>query len=258
MNRFDLFDFNKILILILGSTLIVPLFGSTVSFGTFIQNETFFIPNAYSSSGSSQENGNIESCIKISGKEICKPITLEQFEGLSQIQKLGQIPNAVKEGFADSRIVVIAKAYRDDIVMNNKGLSISTPTLFESTTNQIIQEIQWNEDYILIIFDRSGDFTFNVKSTVKPTKVFADNIEVPEFQGAFNTIDPKEIEKGTWAYHEVLRTIIVNVDSESITLSYKKIIPLYINIIAIIASLSVGIGLYYRKRRESPRPSGLG
>jgi hypothetical protein len=88
-----------------------------------------------------------------------------------------------------------------------------------SSGNQLIRSIAFNQTVAQVEFNRNGSIQLIINSSTKPTRVFADSIELSEAQSS-NGLTPNS---DAWVYDQNNQTLTIFADPSSITLFYSPV-----------------------------------
>jgi hypothetical protein len=130
----------------------------------------------------------------------------------------GALPPGLLNGWAHSNMSITAKNMTHPVAMNGtRGIVLGWVAINASSNDQNIRNVAFNESVAQIIFDREGSVKLIINSSMKPAKVFADNLELLEAQSSAGLTPESE----AWVYDQNGHTITIFADPSSVTLVYS-------------------------------------
>jgi len=130
----------------------------------------------------------------------------------------GGIPPGLMKGWAHLNMSVIAKNLTRSLFMNGtQKVKLGYIIINASSSGQLIHHIAFNDSITQITFDRDGSIKLVINASVKPARIFADNIELSEAQ----FLDGLTAESEAWVYNQTTHTITIFSDPASITIIYN-------------------------------------
>ena len=127
------------------------------------------------------------------------------------------VPPGLVNGWAHSNITVGARNVTHPFFMNGtRRVTLGSIAINASSGNQVIRNVAFNRTVAQIEFDRNGSIQLIINSSVKPTQVFADSVELSEAQ-SLNGLTAGE----AWFYDQSNHTLIILADPSSITIFYE-------------------------------------
>jgi hypothetical protein len=117
-----------------------------------------------------------------------------------------------------------------------------------SSGDQNIRNIAFNQTVAQIEFDHNGTLQLIINSSVKPTQVFADNLELTEAQSLNGLTPTSEM----WFYDQNNQTLVIFADPSSITIFYGPVaspIPEFPIAPGLVLIASIAAGAIVTKRQ---------
>jgi len=131
------------------------------------------------------------------------------------------VPPGLVNGWAHSNVTVGARNITQPFFMNGTDrVRLSHIAINASSGGQIIRNIAFNQTVAQVEFDRNGSIQLIINSSVKPTQVFADNIELSEAQSLNGLTPASEM----WFYDQNKQTLMIFADPSCITLFYGPVV----------------------------------
>jgi len=139
----------------------------------------------------------------------------------NETRRNGQVPPGLVNGWAHSNVTVGARNVAQPLFMNGTdSVRLSHIAINASSAGQIIRNIAFNQTVTQIEFDRNGTLQLIINSSVKPTQVFADDLELSESQSLNGLTPTSEM----WYYNQSNQAL-TSADPSSITIFYAPTAP---------------------------------
>ena len=128
-------------------------------------------------------------------------------------------PPGLGSGWANFNMSVGAKNATHPVLLNGtSNVKLEYVTINSSSNGQTIRNIAFNDSIAQVEFDRNGSLQLIINSSIKPTQVYADSLELAETQNASGLTPYSE----AWVYSQENHTLVIFADPLSVTLVYMQ------------------------------------
>lgn len=171
----------------------------------------------------------------------------------NQTHMQGGLPPGLKNGWPHSNVTIDARNFTQPVLMNGTDrVRLGYIAINASISEQIIRNVAFNESIAQVEFDRNGSVQLIINSSIRPSRVFADNTQLTEVQSVTGLTPESE----AWVYDPNTHALIIFADPSSVTIIYASAttqVPEFPYALGLIMFVCLAASVIISKRRTAIR-----